>query len=291
MSNSRNRIAKLEARTSSGIDYRPMLVEILAKKDALWWPTRADPKHNFAEVLKLQKQDRLGKYGIQARAAGRHDWTTAMEVRNTLVAAGLCKAKRSKGGEVSALILTDQGEADARALCGLETLETPITRVLFQYAQLRKATSRAGIAEQLLFCRPLYGDSGQWSHLTAAVLPLVVAGAMSWTFDTVGRVYYSLEADEITPLAYSDETHDEDLEALYSDVFEQEVMRLDALEPTNDLFIPLPRGESIGIHEFYPDSHDPDFEAKREHIEKLEQAISRYGAFELDTTSTQGVDE
>lgn len=43
------------------------------------------------------------------------------------------------------------------------------------------------------------------------------------------------------------------------------------------MFIPLP--VSIGLHEFYPDDHDPEFEEKRDYIEKLEHVLGNFGLF------------
>ncbi len=107
MSRLTNRIAKLEAETErQTLDAQTMLVEVLARRDALWWPQRWRWRTNEGHIVQRQKDDRAGRYGVSAKSSGRSEWGTAMDLRNQLVAQGLCKPTRSAGGEVSGLTIS-----------------------------------------------------------------------------------------------------------------------------------------------------------------------------------------
>lgn len=283
-----NRIAKLEAETDrQTLDAQTMLVEVLARRDALWWPGRGPSKSNEGHIVERRKVDRAGRYGVSAKSSGRSEWGTAMDLRNSLIAQGLCKPTRSAGGEVSGLAITARGEADARALVGdrLANLGDRITQLIVFYLKLRKATSKGNVLESLLWQRTLSGYANDWDHLTEMVLPLLTAGVVEATRDTVGRVYYRLAMEAGYPEVIESRLEPiPEMDEIYVDAFRSEINMLVNLPRCDEIFIPLPA--SIGLHEFYPDDHDPLFESKRDYIDQIEAVLGNYGPFDPDDSDS-----
>lgn len=254
-----------------------MLVTVLARRDALHWPWRLDPKFNLPVIRQMQRDDLLGKRGISAKASGRSDWKSAMETRNSLVTAKLCIAKRTKGGEVSGLVLTPQGEADARALVGsrLFTLNDVLPKLIFFYLALRKASCRSMI-ESLLWQRTLSGYADEWEHLIEPILPLLTSGVVAANRDVQGRLYFSLQSDSdsLPPQVTSTEQSSPEFDDIYIDAFQDERNRLEATPRSDEIYIPIPCGIGAEMHK-----EDPEYESKRDLIEKLEQVLGNYGQF------------
>ncbi|MEZ6080822.1 MAG: hypothetical protein R3C56_35660, partial [Pirellulaceae bacterium] len=148
---------------------------------------------------------------------------------------------------------------------------------IFLYLDLRRESCKGCVSESLLFQRSLVGCPDDWEHLTEAVLPLITAGVVEAIPDTVGRIYYRLLMDDYPPILESTLKSSPEFDEVYVDAFRAELDMLSSLGPCEELVIPLPA--NCGLHEFYPDDHDPDFEAKREHIEKLETVLGNYGQF------------
>lgn len=280
MARSRTRLSKLEAITQSdtAVNWQPMLCEVLGRRDALFWPRRADPNLSLS-VLQDRRRDCLrGHYGVSARASGRTDWISSMEVRNQIISRGYAVGIKTSGGEVSGLAITPTGEAMARALIGgLATLATRETQLIFHYLRLREATLKGPIAESLLFQRPLFGDPTSWNHLTELVLPLLTAGLMESRFDGVGRAYYQLVSNELPQAVECDQAEVAGMHDCYIAAFNAELHILDTLEGDGGLTMPLSCG--MGFDSFKPDEDDSDFEQKRFYIAQIESILGKFGPF------------
>lgn len=264
-----NRIAKLERQQSpESVDCDSMLVELLAKRDALVYPWRT-PRSN--ERLSLQARGAIrqrhidyidGRIGFTARASGKDAWKDAYQQRAQLISSGLATAIRS-GGEVVSLRLTPEGESDARALVGsrLSTLRnidslTILRRCISRQSEMSQwgPTARGParyMCEHLIFGldEPLSGNPTDWEHLTELVLPMITANLMQAASDSHGRIYYSLtyndegkalvELNDIPLPPISTRQADPKLDDLYLNIFGSERNALENLE-SNELVIPLP---------------------------------------------------
>lgn len=264
-----NRIAKLERQQSPEVvDCDSMLVELLAKRDALVFPWRTTRTN---EKLTLRARGAIrqrhleyidGKRGFTARAQGKDAWKDAYSQRSQLIASGLATPIRS-GGEVVSLLLTPQGEADARALVGsrLSTLRnfdslTILHRCLTRQSEMSEwgPTARGParyMCEHLIFGldEPLVGDPTDWAHLTELVLPMITANLMQAASDSHGRIYYSLtynadgkalaESHDIQLPPVSTRQAAPKLDDLYLNVFKSERNALENLE-SNEIVIPIP---------------------------------------------------
>lgn len=283
------RIKNLEAKASSDsdIDYRAMLVTTLARRDALHFPWRTDKKFNLPVIRRWQKEDIAGKRGVSARASGRSDWKTSMETRNALVTAKLCTAKLSRGGEVSGLVLTPQGEADARALVGsrLFSLNDALPQLIFHYLKIRKETTKGTMIESLLWQRTLAGYSDEWDHLLEPLLPLLTAGLISCDRDVPGRLYFAIKAESLPEPVTSNEQASDEFDEIYIEAYKDERNRLEATERSDEIYIPIPCG--VGLEMFKDPSEDPEYELKREAIEKLEQVLRNYGQYTPSKVATK----
>jgi hypothetical protein len=194
------RLTKLEQGTV-GVDPSPeadrMLVELLAKRDALFWPWRHDS--GFGGALASRRRQYLaGQRGFPARAGDGLGWKSAHMVRNELIARGLAVAMGS-GSEVTALRLTDQGEADARALVGdrLATFGKLEVHALWwlinwQRHDFHDWGGLPYMAEGQIVCQDLHGEPHEWHYITELFLPLLTAGLLLANHDCTGRVYYAI---------------------------------------------------------------------------------------------------
>ena len=267
MSRLGSRLSKLERKANpEPVDADGMLVTLLGRRDGLLWPwrvTSSDDKLITARgAIKIRQNDYFeGRIGFSARADGKSDWKTAYEQRGQLITSGLVTAIRS-GGEVTALRLTPQGEADARALVGprlktmrdVETLHI-LKRCIDRQGEMSQWFAAVGTAARYMvewlvlgIDEPLYGNPADWEHLTELTLPLLTAGYLQASSDSHGRVYYSLVYDkegkqifgdriELGPI--STRQHDPKWDAVYMDAFTSECRSLERLE-SHELHIPLP---------------------------------------------------
>ncbi len=266
-----NRIARLERQASPGesADADGMLVELLAKRDALFWPWRDSQKGAAlyrGAVRKRQVEYLQGALGFAAPATGKDSWKDAYQQRGQLIAGGLATAIRS-GGEITALRLTPQGEADARALVGprLKTLADGDVQAIYAYNVARMEDgnpwlgclhpdrSGAFVSETAAFLSDteLTGNPSQWDYLTELMLPLLVAGYMMANNDLQGRVYYAVvpkpqakpeplvTVAELPQPPASERVAVARFDDLYVDTFNAERDALTKLE-SFDLVIPVP---------------------------------------------------
>jgi hypothetical protein len=231
-----DRLSKLEHATGEAMPHEamPLLVQILARRDALFWPARSC---SFALILKQRHRAyRMRELGIAARADGRANWKAAHHHRKALIGAGLVEPLTS-GGQVTSLLLTPRGEAIARGLVGL------------------LSPSDVEIIAEIIGCdwiheRQLLGIEGEYSidqatPFTELALPLLVAGVVEVRCDSrKGLWYRAVGAVEVNPqhcgLIEPIPAH----QATYDVAFMAEREALESSEPLDpyEVFIPIPVG-------------------------------------------------
>ncbi len=113
------RLKKIEQQTAQqGASSNKMLVELLARRDALFYPWRVWSLNSGLIHFEMQRECHAGRRGFSAKASGVVDWQSASEQRSLLIDRGLATPMRSAGGEINALCLTPLGDATGRALVG-----------------------------------------------------------------------------------------------------------------------------------------------------------------------------
>jgi hypothetical protein len=247
----RNRLFDLEIQTNS-MDQAlsaaavKMLVEILAKRDALFHPWRvsiATPRHleSMPAILARQRAYRDRTEGIMVKADGRRNWKLAHATRLELVSSRMVDPI-SSGGQITSMVLSPMGQAYARAVVGCLQSFDDASLLLERLERLEK--ERRPVSESRLFGQELSGDPSDWEPWTEAMLPLIVDGAVDATSDTEGRIYYSSTGRSVPAeiQRFDIEPFDDAVE-WYGQAFAQERMLLDSLESdSGEVFIPLPRG-------------------------------------------------
>lgn len=227
---------------SCGVAYQ-LLVQLLARRDALFWPWRTHGGHRA--VIKERQRDYLaGRVGLSAKADGQSNWKEMQEARRTLLEQQQATANFS-GGQVTSLFLTPQGEADARALVGSRLCTVADAKQLIDRLRTVEGDTPLGanwVSEGLLFEVELDGDPEQWQALTEYVLPLLAAGIVEANSDVQGRVFYKLAPEADIPetptskLAAADE-----FDAVYLAAFDAELRALQQLTTTGGgVVIPIP---------------------------------------------------
>ena len=238
------RLKNLEAFEPSAGLSRPekkLLVSLLGRRDALFWPWRFQVNSNipFVEIYRRQREYLDGSVGLQAKADGKGAWKQAHETRQRLIAVGFLKANHS-GGQVVNVFLTPIGEATAMALAGpgLSTLQDIETRAL------REILRRDGgvMRESTLFGIPCVGDPSDWNRYTQFALPLLTSGLVSCHSDTVGRACYRLVSEELPEVIDVNVQFEEAMGDAYIRAFNNERLVLEGCTPRDphELFIPLP---------------------------------------------------
>ena len=213
-----------------------LLVTLLAKRDARFWPSRHSGQSRLG-ILQRCREYLAGVRGISSKADGKSDWKNAFEARNRLIQAGYVDAVRGNG-EVTSLIVTQLGETVARRLVGdrLKTLHEGI----FAYVILDKDS---WTSESVLFGENLLGCPSDWDHKTEIVLPLLTAGLVTSNSDYYGRVGYRKTTRELPSDAPSvDVAVDESMDSIYVRAFNAErsaLMACDPLDPS-EVWVPLP---------------------------------------------------
>jgi hypothetical protein len=245
----RNRLFDLEIQAHSMSDSlspraRRMLVELVGKRDALFWPWRCTtaPKHlePMPAIYERQRSYLERSTGTMVKADGRGSWKVAAATRLELIGSRMVDAI-SSGGQVSSMVLTGLGEAIARALVGPRLRAFKDIEILWARLQ-RLAAERSPVSESRLFGQDLFGDPADWEHWFESVLPMLTSGVARATSDTQGRIYFGptgspppepidVEIDSIP-----------DADGWYLQAFEQERIFLDSLESGSEIFIPLPSG-------------------------------------------------
>lgn len=240
------RLEKLEGEQPDTVLSRSellLLVSLLARRDALFWPWRfqASRKLPHCEISQRQREYWDGTRGLQAKASGREQWKDLHFTRQRLIASGFVTANHS-GGQVTSLFLTGLGEATSRALVGdrLHTCDDTATQVVYRLLQLKYAGKP--VRESVLFCRDCVGSPSDWDGMTEMVLPFLTAGCVRAESDTIGRVAYApTEVPLPEHINVNVESH-WDFDDCYCHSFNAERKHLESIEPrdSDECYIPLP---------------------------------------------------
>lgn len=244
------KLDRLESQTGTDAKLSPagcrLLVEILAKLHALFWPWRWTLSHRppMTEIVARQRDYAAGVVGIAVKAAGRSDWKTSHELRQSLIASGHLTATHG-GGQITSMFLTPLGEAVARGLVGdrLHSFHGTGVVILARLKALVEETNVSAVAETVLWGRPCFGDPSDWNDLTEMVLPCIVAGLVKVEQDTVGRIVYIPIPDAQEPPEIGvDVQPDETLDAIYLKAWDNERATLSRCEPRDpdDCFVANP---------------------------------------------------
>lgn len=223
---------------------RKSLVELLGRRDALFWPWRCsvDPRHlePMPSILARQRSYIERSEGTLLKADGKGDWKLAQAVRVELVVGGYVDPILSSG-QVTSLILTTDGEAMARSLVGPRLRTCDDVAILWERLQ-RLASERSPVSESRLFGEVLHGDPSAWDNWIESMLPLLTCGSVRAAPTTTGSICFSIVSQEL-PLCPSVSIDPlPDAEGWYLNAFEHERRYLNSLEGGCDLFIPLPTG-------------------------------------------------
>ncbi len=223
------------------------LVQLLARRDALFWPHRYQDGKTvwMAEIVRRQKEYLEGAVGLNVKADGKSSWKNTHEVRQKLIGGGYILANHS-GGQVTNCFLTLKGEATARALVGarLKTYGNFVALVVLQY--LRKRWERAKvktIRESVLFRKDLSGSPSDWDDLTENLLPWLACGCVRCHSDSQGRACYAIvDSVPIPEVIKVDLVSDPVFDDIYLKAYESERINLESTEPRDPhaLYIPLP---------------------------------------------------
>jgi hypothetical protein len=242
------RLSALEQTAEAGVELsdseKGMLVAILARRDALFWPWRWSLGHQPPVVeIRCRQRDYLnGTQGVAAKADGRSQWKDAHFIRQRLIAAKMVTANYS-GGQVTNLLLAPDGELTARSLVGgrLCKLGDPEVKRLYAAILLHKQIHDRPIREHELFQCDCEGDPSQWEHHTERVLPLLTAGIVRAETDTTCRILYVVGdgAEIVEPTAMSLPS-DAKWDQVYIRSFNSERTTLGSVEPrdADEIFIP-----------------------------------------------------
>lgn len=244
----KSRIDALEAATATNsldISEAKSLVQILARRDAHFWPWRFQihSRTPFCEIRTRQKEYLSGQTGVTIKADGAHQWKEAAELRQRLIAGGLITAVHS-GGQVQSVFLTPKGESIARGLVGCRLWTFQRARPLLAVLRIRSEESSVrAVRESMLFGIDGVGDPTEWDDWTEMILPLLTCGIVAANSDTQGRACYTPvddvpEPPEIVVTVAADPEADE----LYISTFNNERAVLETLEPRDphEVFVPLP---------------------------------------------------
>jgi hypothetical protein len=232
----KTRLDSLErAQGSADVADHKLLVQILARRDALFWPRRVIEKTRLA-VHQRQREYLAGTTGIAVRAGGKQDWKNAHEARNRLIQCGYVSAIRS-GNEVTSLLLTPLGDATARKLVGprLRSLRESI----FAYVLLN---AESWTSESVLFRQNFVGSPVEWDEYTEIVLPCLTAGMVIANCDCNYRVGYKRTDRAIPDEPIVDIACDEAMDGVYLAAYDAELCSLKSCEPldSSEVLIPLP---------------------------------------------------
>ena len=192
------RLAKLEDSTGSkelSVESLRLLVSLLGRLDALWWPFRTHTGSYRAEIRRMQLEYLSGTGCLRAASQGETNWKAAHHARNELIGAGLANASLS-GGQVVGLRLTARGLADAIAMVG-DRLQRLVNRpTLTLLVILRKFEGCSHSAKWMLE-NNLFGadvckgtNPSDWDHAIEYLLPLLRCGLIESTSDLWNRCYF-----------------------------------------------------------------------------------------------------
>ena len=194
------RLDALESANSSvavSLDADRLLVSLLGRLDALFWPFRSHTG-SYRAVVRARQLDYIsGKCGLSAKSQGQENWKVQHYTRAELTTAGLCTAITS-GGQVTALRLTPAGLCDATSMVGdrLATLANHPTMVLLELIRRFEGCEHSGkwLLENNLFGSEVcVGDNpNAWEFAIDFLQPLLRCGVIESTSDLYHRVYFRL---------------------------------------------------------------------------------------------------
>ena len=261
-----SRIEKLEQQTRSdgtlSAAEKKMLVEILARVHAMFWPWRMTRtvQPPLPEIRLRQREYIAGTVGVLAKGSGASvDWKAAHELRRALIAAGMLTAV-SSGGQITSLFLTQKGTAVAKALVGTRLASGRQSSIAYLLLKALIDERTTPIREHVLLGCPSHGDPSDWDLETEPMMALLVSGCVRATPDTVGRVLYSLSPGaEFTEPDVADIDIEDWCDAAYLAAYKAERHLLENAEPRDpsEIFIP------IGASDCWP---KPDEENDHEKI-------------------------
>lgn len=241
------RLQSLEAATGSGSDLvhddRRLLVGLLGRRDALFWPWRWTQtiRDQFPELMARQREYLSGVAGLPVKAAGKADWKTSSDRRQRLIDGGLLTATHS-GGQVTTVFLAPKGEAVARSLVSWVATFGESLPVLRRMISLSGGKPNVPIRESMLWEHSCVGNPQDWNARTEMILPAITAGVVRASSDTGGRIAYSLTPPAWPARVDVDEPAAEWAADYYLEVFNASRASLESVEPRNGLevWIPLP---------------------------------------------------
>ena len=247
----RTRLDALEqANGTSDVGDLKLLVQLLARRDAMFWPWR----HHSESRLGIHQRQRdylSGACGIASKSDGKASWKPMHESRQRLIAAGFVDALHSSG-QVSSMFLTALGEATARALVGSRLFSIRESLICYVMLQTDKWTS-----ESEMFGENLLGDPSDWDHLTEIILPCLVAGLVGCNSDNVGRVGYKKTSRELPKdLLKVNIQCDPGMDEVYCRAFNNERSSLMSCQPLDFSEVHIPISASgLGVYE--PTQYSP----------------------------------
>lgn len=225
---------------------KTMLVSVLARRDALFWPWRvtASVRPPIPEIRARQREYLAGSSGVSARADGRSQWKSSHETRQGLVAAGMLQAVGANGETVS-VGLTPLGDATAQALVGdrLATRRDAFVGLAF----MRAFSDPIGtpVRESVLFRIPCTGSPSDWEERVERMLPLLTSGVVRADSDTIGRVLFTLTGSELPEAIVVNVQAEEVFDSVYIQAFDGERNALENTEPRDPSEIYIPMSASL----------------------------------------------
>ena len=185
----------------SSLPAKKMLVEILARRDAIFWPWRVtrNVQPPICELRIRQREYLSGTTGIAAKGSGNQsDWKTAHELRRELISAEMLTSTAS-GGQITSLFPTQKGEAIAAALVGDRLADGRQSMLAFLLLETLTDDRGTPIRESVLLNVPSHGNPEDWADELEVMLPLLTSGCVRATPDTVGRVLFSFTKGDRPP--------------------------------------------------------------------------------------------
>jgi hypothetical protein len=241
----RTRLAELEkANGVVDVGDNQLLVQLLGRRDALFWPWRHHGDSRLG-VHQKQRQYLDGSVGIGAKADGKINWKAMFEARQRLISGGFLSALYS-GGQVTSLFVTPLGEATARALVGSRLFSIRESLICYVMLQTDKWTS-----ESEMFGENLLGDPSSWDYLTEIILPCLTSGIVQCNSDNVGRIGYKKTSRELPKDVPSVSVEcDPEMDAVYIAAFNSERSSLQQCIPSdnNEVLIPI-SASGLGVCE------------------------------------------
>lgn len=224
-----------------------LLIQILARRDALFWPWRwsISKQPPIPELRRRQQEYLAGIAGVSARADGRSQWKTVHELRQRLVAAGMLRTVGANGETVS-VILTATGESTARCLVGDRLAGHADAAVALAVLKAMVEKHGSPVRESVLFNLPCIGNPEDWNDRTELFLPLLTTGIAEAHSDTQGRILFTVvDGAELPEPVAVDIAPEADLDAVYLTAFHSERGHLATVEPRDPSEIFVPKSASL----------------------------------------------